>query len=327
MFSNILLILKRFFSLKLNNTKLSTYLGFFIISFLFWFLSMLSKKHETTIDANIKYINLPVESVIDSQPVNQIKIRVRAPGFAILFYNIFSDIILNMDFSIANSKYINDDQEKFWIMNSQRKRILNDLGSSFEIISIEPERLSVILKNKFNKKVPVLLQNNIGLMHGFRYKDLIKIKPDSIVIYGKKDILDTIGYIKSENIVFSKLNKDLVVETALEKKSDVQYSCSNVSVIISVEPFVEEKVLKEIIVDNLNEGYILKTFPKKIEVTVRVPKSSYTSLSTDFFKVSVDAKDITSESNTLEIMTTNLSPDIQVQRLYPERVEYLLIKE
>ena len=146
MFSELLLILKRFFSLKLNNTKLSTYLFFFIISFLFWFLSMLSKKHETTIDASVKYINLPIESVIDSKPVNQIKIRVRAPGFAILFYNIFYDISLNMDFSIANSKYINNDREKFWIMNSQRKKILNNLSSSFEIISIEPERFCCYTK-------------------------------------------------------------------------------------------------------------------------------------------------------------------------------------
>ncbi len=50
-------------------------------------------------------------------------------------------------------------------------------------------------------------------------------------------------------------------------------------------------------------------------------------LQTDFLKLQVDASLISEESRTLVVEVENLPSFIQLQRVYPSRVEFLLIKE
>ena len=47
--------------------------------------------------------------------------------------------------SRVNLKYIEDRKEVFWLMNSKRKDLSDILGASMSIISVEPERISVIV--------------------------------------------------------------------------------------------------------------------------------------------------------------------------------------
>ena len=62
-------------------------------------------------------------------------------------------------------------------------------------------------------------------------------------------------------------------------------------------------------------------------MTVRAPRDKYLLLQTDFFNAEVDATQILLENNTLDVLINNLPSSIKLQRVYPERVEYLLIKD
>ncbi|MDG1348863.1 MAG: hypothetical protein P8P67_04035, partial [Flavobacteriales bacterium] len=90
MLSNLKNRIVSFFKSETNNKKLSTYALFLFISFSFWFLSMLSKQHETTLRVPLTYINFPADKVLVSTPTSFIEVRVKAPGFSILFYNLFN---------------------------------------------------------------------------------------------------------------------------------------------------------------------------------------------------------------------------------------------
>jgi len=107
----------------------------------------------------------------------------------------------------------------------------------------------------------------------------------------------------------------------------VQCKTSAVEVIIEVEPFVEQLLKCKVEVKNLNKGYVLKLFPKVVQVTIQAPKDKYSMLQTDFLKLQVDASLISEESRTLAVEVENLPSFIQLQRVYPSRVEFLLIKE
>ena len=71
--------------------------SFFFISFSFWFLSMLSKTHEITLQIPVKYINHPVGLIVVDFPQNSIEVRVKASGFSIFSFHIFNNnsLILN----------------------------------------------------------------------------------------------------------------------------------------------------------------------------------------------------------------------------------------
>ena len=79
-----------FFKLVTKNKKLNTYALFLFISFSFWFLSMLSKTHETTLSIAVNYKNYPTDLVEINSSIDFIEARVKAPGFSIVFYHFFN---------------------------------------------------------------------------------------------------------------------------------------------------------------------------------------------------------------------------------------------
>jgi hypothetical protein len=70
----------------------------------------------------------------------------------------------------------------------------------------------------------------------------------------------------------------------------------------------------------------LKLFPNEISATIRLPKSKYNFLKTDFLNITVDASMLDESKNRLEVQVKNLPSFIKLERLYPQQVEFLLIK-
>ena len=317
----------RFLKSQRFNKKLSTYFLFFLISFSFWFLSMLSKKHETTIDIPISFSNFSADLIVPESVPENINIRVKAPGFSIIFFNLFNSSVLDLNVSSSKSKPIKGGKEIFWLMNAKRSKISNVLGSSMEILDVSPSRLGIYTQNKALKRVPVKLQENIRLKSEYWLSELPQLLPDSVTIYANQLQLDTIDYVLTKKLDVSNLSDNQEFIINLEQIKGVSCKISSVSVIVSVGAFVEETIIKPITIKNLKKGYSVKLFPENIEVTVRAPRETYLLLKTDFFNAEVDVREMSSENNVLDVLINNLPSNIKLQMVYPERVEYLLIKE
>jgi hypothetical protein len=327
MFGNLKNRISSFFKSEANNKKLSTYALFLFISFSFWFLSMLSKHHETSLKVPVEYVNFPADKVLVSPPVSFIEARVKAPGFSILFYNLFNFSKLHLDIQQANTKPKKGGTEVFWLMNSKRKSISGILSSSMELIAINPERLIIPFSNKAKKKVVVKLQKSIDLSPEIWFAKPIYLVPDSVMIYGDQQQLDAIDFIETEELLLVDVSESSNHSLLLNIPTEVQCKTENIEAVIEVEPFVEQLIKYQVEARNLKKGYTLKLFPKLVQVTLRAPKDKYSMLQTDFLKLKVDASLISPENRTLEVEIENLPSFIQLQRVYPSSVEFLLIKD
>jgi hypothetical protein len=327
MFENLKNRISSFFKSESNNKKLSTYVLFIFISFSFWFLSMLSKQHETTLQVPVEYVNFPADKVLVSPPLPFIEARVKAPGFSILFYNLMRSSKLNLDIQQANTKPKKGGSEVFWLMNSKRKHLAKILSSSMELIAITPERLIIPFSNKAKKKVAVKLQRSIDLSPEIWFAKPIDLLPDSVMIYGKKEQLDAVDFIETEELLLVDVSESSKHSLLLNIPIDVQCKTENIEVVIDVEPFVEQLIKYQVEARNLKKGYSIRLFPELVQVTLRAPKDKYSMLQTDFLKLKVDASLISSEKRILEVEVENLPSFIQLQRVYPSSVEFLLIKE
>jgi len=327
MFSNLKNRIVSFFKSETNNKRLSTYALFLFISFSFWFLSMLSKQHETTLRVPLTYINFPADKVLVSTPTSFIEVRVKAPGFSILFYNLFNFEKLNMDIQQANTKPKKGGSEVFWLMNAKRKDIAEVLSSSMELIAINPEKLSIPFSNKAKKKVAIKLNQSIGLKPEIWFAKPLTLIPDSVMIYGEQERLEAITFIETDELVLTDVSENENHIVGITLPDDLQCKVEKIEIIIEVEPFVEQMLKYKVEVDNLKKGYSIKLFPEVVQVTLRAPKDKYSMLQTDFLNLSVDASLIDSEKTTLTVEVENLPSYIQLQRVYPSRLEYLLIKE
>ena len=327
MFSNLKNRIASFFKSEANNKKLSTYALFLFISFSFWFLSMLSKQHETTLQVPLSYVNFPADKVLVSTPPAFVEARVKAPGFSILFYNLFNFEKLNLDINQANTKPKKGGSEVFWFMNSKRKDLAEVLSSSMELIAINPERLSIPFSNKAKKMVAIKLNQSISLKPEIWFASPISLNPDSVMIYGEQQQLDAVTFIETEELILTDVAENVNPIVGITITDGLQCKTKEVKVAIVVEPFVEQMLKYKVEVKNLKKGYTIKLFPEVVQVTLRAPKDKYSMLQTDFLSLSVDASLIDSEKTTLTVEVENLPSYIQLQRVYPSRLEYLLIKE
>lgn len=310
----------------LRSKKLNTYVLFFFISLAFWFLTMLSKTHETTFRVPLKYINYPEDLMELTKPESFVNVRVKASGISIITYHMFNYKSLILNYNIANSQPIDNGKNLFWIMNSKRKEIVDVLGTSIEIMNVNPSRVVVSFVKKNKKEVPVLLNLDISLKQAFWLANDVKLLPNSVVLYGSQHLLDSVNNIETDVLMLNDLDEDQTKEVNIVIPNGLRCKTKSVLVEINIEPFIEEVLINQVEIRNLTKGYSLKLFPRDVSVTVRLPKNKYQLLETNFIKLYVDASEI-EEQHTIQIRYDNLPSGVKIQRIYPNQLEFLLIKE
>ena len=73
------------------NKRVSKYFVFLFVSFVFWFLTIMSKEYQTTLTIPIRYIDLPKGKQLINNPDETINLTVKSPGFYLLNNNVFKN--------------------------------------------------------------------------------------------------------------------------------------------------------------------------------------------------------------------------------------------
>ncbi len=326
MFTKLRNLIVSFLKLFSKNKNIGTYTIFFFISLAFWFFTMLSKVHETNFVVPIKYINYPVDLIPLSNPDAFIKVRVKAAGISIILFYLFNRSYLVLDYDVVNSQPTNKGKNLFWIMNSKRQELTNIFGNSVDIIDIKPDRLLMSFENENKKEVPVELNSDINYRPSYWLDGDLKISPLSVAIYGKQSILDSITSVQTKLLKLNDVYKDQQHKVDILLPKGVKCKNTSVFIDIGVEPFIEEFILEEVQVRNLKDGYSIKLFPREVGVTLRLSKDQHRVMKTGFIQLYVDASNIL-DKNILVIEYDILPQMVRVERIYPNSLEFLLIKE
>lgn len=326
MFSHLKRIIIRFINPLFKNKRLGTYAFFIIMSFAFWCLTMMSKIHETTLVVPIIYINYPEDLVEIEAPLEYVKVRVKTTGISIILFHLLKNNSIVLNYMVSNSQPINNGKNLFWIMNSKRNEIANALGSSMEIMDITPERVIVPFTQRTKKVVPVILNAEIHYKQGYWLVNDIDIIPSSVVLYGDQSLLDTVNSVETNLLRLKAIDENHIFNIPLVLPEAIKCKSKSVYVEVCVEPFVEELIIQEVEIRNLPKGYSMKLFPKQVNVTLRLPKDKYQLLKGNLFRLYVDASNFV-DRKTLEVQYDNLSANVKIERIFPNFLEFLIIKE
>ena len=139
-------------------------------------------------------------------------------------------------------------------------------------------------------------------------------------------MLDSVSSINTDLLEINDLHKDQLHQIDLIIPDGLKSKLNNITVELNVEPFIEEVITKEVEIRNLKKGYSMKLFPKDVNVTLRLPQNQYQILKASFLKLYIDASKLT-EEETVAVDYDNLPEMVKIQRIYPNRLEFLLIKE
>jgi hypothetical protein len=323
-------IRKGFASSKKEKTNKNNHVIFvfciFIAAF-FWILIKLSDVYTDTYTFGISYINPPDNQHLTTLVDSNIKISINATGFKMLKLNLISDSRrFNIDLSQCdiNSKSNN---EYFINTSTLKDKIADELGIATEEIDMSLQKLTFNMEKLSKKEVSIYNSTELNFAPQFDFYSQIKIQPEKIIIYGPKNIIDTIDYIFTEKKVFNNINKNIDENLILVNPlpNVIHLSVHKTNINASVEKFTESSL--EIPIDLTKLKYDIKAFPPTVKVFFTVALRDFGDIRKNQFKIlpNIEGIDVL-KANKLQLKIGKSPKTARTIRLQPAEIEFLILK-
>lgn len=303
-----------------------SFILFFLLSVVFWFMTKLSKEYEGTIKFPVIYNNLPDNKLLQENPLDFIDIHVRASGFKLISSKI-SPKKLEIDASNLYSKSLTD----YYLLISQQKLgIQKQMITGIEIDHFIKDSIAFNLGVLKVKKIPVKLVSDLTFANGYELNEAIHIEPDSIEIKGPESILDTISFVSTTLFQKKQLNSSIKEVISIEKfsrESNIRTVQQKVEISASVEEFTEGEVEVPVNLLNSPNNTSISTFPKLVKITYKVALSNFNKVSSSAFLIECDYN--MSKVNNLPYLIPKLvenSSLVRNVRISPMKIDFIINK-
>jgi YbbR domain-containing protein len=286
----------------------------------------MSKEYETVVTIPISLINIPENIKLVNTPDDELSVKVRSHGFYLLRNNIFKYQKLTIsikDLEESNKKSL---IQKRWVAKKKYKLLYNLFSSDIKILSTSPDTIKFNFRKKESKKITVQFNGDIQFSSQFRLKDDVVLFPDSILVYGTKQALSNLSFVETENIKFSSIEEDVKQNVSLEVIDGLNFSTDQIEISFVVEKFTEKAIELPVNPINVPVGYKIKFYPPKVEVITTVSFADYDKITPSMFFAEVDASEL-NEKKKLEVNLSSKPSFVDVVKVNPRRVEFLLIKQ
>lgn len=310
----------------LKKRKVKLFLVFLFFSALAWFISNLSKTYTADAVFELEYLNIGDERKLVHASHDRLKVRIEALGFHFLRYSL-SNKKVELDMADAQKQK----EEHFLSKNVYAPQIEKQLSSSIKLLAIENDTLFFNFQDIVSKKVPVRPNLQLNLAQNYLLDGELIIEPDSIVIKGPKNEVETISHINTTKVDLTEQSSNFSREVALEKlKSNENTSYSDVSVVLEgkVSKFSEKIMSVKVDVINLPKGTSAKTFPEKIDILCKGTLDVLKDMSVyDFQIVANYSKTESDKSKHLQLEIKRKPVKLHSAVLQETKVEYILKRQ
>ena len=313
-----------------NNTGInkmySSFILFFLLSVVFWFMTKLSKEYEGTIKYPVVYNNLPDNKLLQENPLDFIEVYVKASGFKLISAKV-SPNKLEID---ASNIYYKSLTDYYLLVSQQKLAIQKQMMTGVQIDHFIRDSIAFNLGLLRSKKIPVNLVTDITFDDRYELKEAISINPDSILIQGPESILDTISFISTTLFQKNQLNssiKEFINIKKFPKESNIRIQQDKIEIYAIVEEFTEGEVEVPVILLNPPNNKSINTFPKLVKITYKVALSNFNKVSSSAFLIECDYN--MTKVNNLPYLIPKLveSPSmVRNIRIAPLKIDFIINK-
>lgn len=316
-FRHYLLKLKSFFFSK----DVLSFLLFLILSASFWFVNVLDKVRETTIDIPIRYVSVPQNIEFTNNVPISIKVSVRDNGKELLNYSRKNNkpiaINFNRQFYQNGTIVVSADEI--------RQVLIRYLSPTTAITQIQPDSLVVAYRKLETRNVRVQLEKHISLAHQYVLDENIVIEPSQVAVVGAGMLFDTLSFVKTNVLELHNLKDTVTRVVKIKPIAGLRFVPDEVKVKLNVERFTEKRIVVPVTVINCPDDIVLRIFPSQVELSFNVPMSRFSTINVNAVRVLFDYGQLNGDNklkHTLKI--ENNEPLIRNLRLRPSDVEYLI---
>ena len=294
---------------------------FVIISSFFWIVTKFSNVYKFKNDFYINWTNIPKTIIVEDQE-KKISILMSATGFEIILYKFF---IKNIDLSI-DKDVIYDKNIATVNINKKLFEIENQLFEKNEIEGVISKQISFNYSVLSKKKVPVFFDKKIKFRPGYLNEDEFNLIPDSILVIGPTNIIDTLKRVKT--ILFEKKDvyKSINEVVELSILDNLLYNKNVVKISSIIKKYSEKGFKIPIKILNLPDSIRLKLFPNYVTLKAIISLDRYNDISNNDFIITSNYKSLNSNLSSLSLVLTEYPKHVKNINWYPKTVNYLIRK-
>ena len=311
----------------IRNGKAFVFLVCLSLASFLWFLNALEKHYTDHITVPVRYINLPKDKDLTGKLPDKFDLTVDAFGYTLLRHKLslaFSPVLLDIN-ELTNNYLEGKFMSKYTIStNGHKEEIAKQISSEIEIISIRPDSISFKVSSVIEKLVPVHPIVDFTFAKEFILQKPPIVKPESILVRGPEEILDTLKYIYTKPIELKNLSHTVKRDVDLAMLPELKSELDEVSVLIDVEQCTEAKFEIPILIINQPDSLLIKTFPAKVKVTCRIGLSQYNKLNNNSFRAVVDYSHRSGVLSKLRVVLDKVPETVLSVDYFPKDVEYII---
>lgn len=299
-----------------------------VVSSVFWFLVTFNNFFTTSLDIPVRYMNMPEEMVMASQLPKKLSVEITGTGYDLLSYKIrpeITEILLDgRNIGFQNTGTGN----KSFITTYHGLDYFNLEHNDVKILKVKPDTLFFTSLSRSSKKIKVSIPLNISFEPPFNLKDSLMILPDSAVVSGAIENLNTIDSIISESLTLKNMNHSGEFELKLiPPSSDISFEPSKVKVNIQIEKYTENSINLPVTVINKPSDLEVRASPDFVNIKYLVGLSRFNDFKSSDFEIVADYNDLKKNKlSRVNLILTNKPLWVRDVKIQTPKVEIIVSK-
>lgn len=315
--------LKAFFLQK----DVVVFIIFIIISTFVWLFNALRDDFTHEYNLTVKLTNVPDDMILLSSTSQKLNVKIEGIGYSLIRQAI-SNKMTPISYDVSKLS-VTKDKQHYLLASDQYGKILSQLLIGVNLLNISPDTMFIQLEPKTFKKLAVRFDGELNFQKQYTLADDLKFEPDSIIVSGYHEIVDTMQYVYTTFQRFFDVADTINKIVSVEKEKSVEYSFDKVNLIAPVELFTEKSIVIPIENKDLNDSIRIKLFPPDIKVVFRIGMSKFDQISESDFVATVDNQSLLNSDRPkrLKVKVDYENPFIKRVSFSPIYIDYLLEKK
>ena len=297
---------------------------FFLVSAGFWFIQTLNDTFDMEVQVPMAITNVPDEIIITDSLPSPLRVTVRDKGMSLMrYYRKRAKAPVQVDFK-SHLKEPGGIGRVILSSAEVQKLLSTYLLNSSRIVAIHPDTIDYYYNYGDKKRVPVMLQGQVGANPLYYIAD-VKCEPDSVIVLAPSSVLDTIQSARIDVSDITDLTHNETHVLKVLKAKGTRYIPDEVKVTSSVDMYTEKSVSVPIVGINFPGDKSLITFPSTAKVTFRIGTKLYKEIDENDVVVAVTYEELLQCSeNSFRLHLRSVPEGVSQVRISPEKVDFLI---
>lgn len=306
-----------------------------LCSAFFWLFIKLSHEAQMAFEQPLVITNVAPDVVVSQLSHERVRYTVETNGARLLLSRYAKPVdSLRLDAGTLGKVMRNGEFWHYVSSGQLRSRLSERLDASSQLVGLWPDTVFVRLAYAAQKRVPVRPDASYTFERRFGQYGAVVLNPDSVIVRGPKQFIDTLQAIYTEPLVFELLAETVQQPVALINPAFGQglaLEVSQAELVIPVEEFTETSVelsIEVVCPQDAGQGQRnLRLFPNRVTVTCLVSLKDFARVEASQFKAHVVCPIGTpSTSDRLEVFVETFPEFVSIQNIRPSSVEFLIIE-